>query len=1209
MSDLVSPSVPGFLGRVLNARAEPIGTCFQVVPGVLVTAFHVLDDLDGGRVGAEVRTDALSGGLAPAPGEVLAVAPDRDLGVLRRAEPLGDVVPGLASRGSVRLQTEAYLVGVPQLEDPGHEHRYLTATGAWRGPTERDGIEVGRFESVSVLPGMSGAPLLRISDGVVLGVVTGRYISGGFSMRDSVWVTHASDVAEVLSSVPGVTLHRELVFESGRASTVLATAAAGPRPPSDPVGLHEAATVAAAVLVPLDASCRGSGALADAVNWLSVQTALADGRGVDGARALRDRLLSRGLDPRVLLPGLPGHAEAVERWISPGPGFPDDPDEARATLATFVRVLTGQLDKDLFTNITRECRHHLGNALSGDRSVPTLRFLDALSGRLPEPISTSTEVVLPETAPSAGSTRVADEEGQRLDGPRRHTLNAAARHMCTLPAADPLFAGRRDLVSKIGDAIMDAMAERRSAIAFLSGRPGVGTSEVAVAVARNLAATFRGGAFYVNLHGLDPEARRSPRTVVRVVAEALGDDLGGGAMDDAEAFDRFAAHLDGERVLLVLDDARDAAHVAPLTRQAPSCALIVTSRDRLQEYSDADLRFVVEPLERADSVQILRTYAQDREHDPGDLAEIAALCDDVPLALRMIGSRIAADPRLDVSRLRRALEHELTRLDYMDAGARPVRAAIGLSYAVLRPNARRTLRLMSAFPGSTVTATSLAHCAETDRFRQELVLNRLTDHNLAWYATVPDHPDPPRARFSLFELIRLFAAERLEEDEAPDAIRDFRLRAIRYLRDRLIEINDQVAEADVSGELDPAPFHAAERVAEELAELDIASDLALNLWTLYSARREVDGVVALNTVRVGLFLKRGQPEKAANAALDNAEGLRGMDAAEQAAASCREAVRIGDAYALPQIVPRAEFKLSLILSDQERWRDALDAGERAAEAFRELGHLNSTMAAAVNNARLARRLADHAKALHWAESAARRARQIGDEKRQANAAFVIADASSALGDHSAALEASLTAERLSEKGEHFWNASVAASRAARAALHFGDMRTTQACYDRSFAHMEKSGDERAATQLAELLIDFSAVQVAERDNTAALATLERATEKAADASVPPLLRREARVRLAALRTFVEQASPQDDEPDVPPEPETGKAEEPSDPVLDNVLRLLEASRSGAVVDPEHMWPEVFRLLEQETRNPGANAAWWLIETLGQEADPPLALGS
>lgn len=53
--------VPGYLGRVLDADGTAVGTCFQVAAGVLVTAWHVLNDLDAGDPGATVSVDALNG--------------------------------------------------------------------------------------------------------------------------------------------------------------------------------------------------------------------------------------------------------------------------------------------------------------------------------------------------------------------------------------------------------------------------------------------------------------------------------------------------------------------------------------------------------------------------------------------------------------------------------------------------------------------------------------------------------------------------------------------------------------------------------------------------------------------------------------------------------------------------------------------------------------------------------------------------------------------------------------------------------------------------------------------------------------------------------------------------------------------------------------------------------------------------------------------
>jgi len=58
----VNARVPGYLGRVLEGDGSPVGTCFQVAPGVLVTAWHVLDDIGAGDEGARVAVDPLAGG-------------------------------------------------------------------------------------------------------------------------------------------------------------------------------------------------------------------------------------------------------------------------------------------------------------------------------------------------------------------------------------------------------------------------------------------------------------------------------------------------------------------------------------------------------------------------------------------------------------------------------------------------------------------------------------------------------------------------------------------------------------------------------------------------------------------------------------------------------------------------------------------------------------------------------------------------------------------------------------------------------------------------------------------------------------------------------------------------------------------------------------------------------------------------------------------
>ena len=94
--------VPAYLGRVLNAGGEPVGTCFQVAAGVLATAWHVLDDIGAGEIEAVVAVDPLAGGEARE-ATVVAIDPLADLAVLRVASPLGASIAGLRATDDVPL--------------------------------------------------------------------------------------------------------------------------------------------------------------------------------------------------------------------------------------------------------------------------------------------------------------------------------------------------------------------------------------------------------------------------------------------------------------------------------------------------------------------------------------------------------------------------------------------------------------------------------------------------------------------------------------------------------------------------------------------------------------------------------------------------------------------------------------------------------------------------------------------------------------------------------------------------------------------------------------------------------------------------------------------------------------------------------------------------------------------------------------------------
>ena len=199
--------VPGYLGRVLDGGA-PVGTCFQVAPGVLVTAWHVLEDIGAASDEARVRIDPLAGGDA-FDAAVARLDSVRDLAVLTSVASLPAVAGPLTATDQIPLHEKVTVTGYAVLDDPGHRYRFLDAPGEWAGGTTRDDtLPLGRMTSGAVLPGMSGGPVIRDSDQAVAGVVSGRYNSADGWLAGTVWVVRTEDLTVLLDGIAAVTMRQ-----------------------------------------------------------------------------------------------------------------------------------------------------------------------------------------------------------------------------------------------------------------------------------------------------------------------------------------------------------------------------------------------------------------------------------------------------------------------------------------------------------------------------------------------------------------------------------------------------------------------------------------------------------------------------------------------------------------------------------------------------------------------------------------------------------------------------------------------------------------------------------------------------------------------------------------------------------------------------------------------------------------------------------------
>ena len=277
-----------------------------------------------------------------------------------------------------------------------------------------------------------------------------------------------------------------------------------------------------------------------------------------------------------------------------------------------------------------------------------------------------------------------------------------------LPTGTADFSGRAaelDVLTGLADEA--AGGSGTVVISVISGTAGVGKTALAVHWARQVADRFPDGQLFVSLRGYDPSG------IPVTPAEAILDILGALAVP----VERMPAGLDaraalyrsvfaGRRMLIILDNARDANQVRPLLPGSPGCMVIVSSRNQLTSLIAAEgaRPLDLDLLSEADARELMarRIGAQRLTAEPAAAAELLALCARLPLALCIMGARAAARPDFPLATLTCGLRDARDRLDALDAGDGPgsVRAVISCSYVGLCAPSARMFRLVGVHPGS-----------------------------------------------------------------------------------------------------------------------------------------------------------------------------------------------------------------------------------------------------------------------------------------------------------------------------------------------------------------------------------------------------------------------------------------------------------------------------------------------------------------------------
>ncbi|KND23704.1 AfsR/SARP family transcriptional regulator [Streptomyces acidiscabies] len=609
-----------------------------------------------------------------------------------------------------------------------------------------------------------------------------------------------------------------------------------------------------------------------------------------------------------------------------------------------------------------------------------------------------------------------------------------------LPVAVRGFTGRTEELARL-DAFLTTAPSAPVVISAVSGTAGVGKTSLAVHWGHRVRKSFPDGQLYVNLRGFDPGgSSRDPAEALRAFLDALEVPparIPAGL--DAQAA-LYRSLLADRRMLVVLDNARDADQVRPLLPGAPGCLVLVTSRNRLTSLAAVEgaHMFAIDVLSSAEAESMLadRLGGPRTATDPAAVAEITARCAGLPLALAVVSARAAAQPNLPLAVLAGELRDGNSRLDALDAGdhATRVRAVFSWSYKALSPAAARLFRLLGLHPGPDISAPAATSLAGEPPARTRLLLAELTTAHLL--------AEPTPGRYSFHDLLRAYAGElaRAEDDE------DGRRRAAHRILDHYLHtaLKAQRLLGPPADRVVPAPVRPGV-LPEEPADRDAA-------MTWFTADHSVLSAALHQAARDGFDTHAWQLAAALSTYHQRAVLWSEWAAAHTVALAAAE--RLGD-RAAQACALRNIANAQSSLGRQEDARARLD---RAMRLYRELGDPAGEAHTHLALGRVSTRQERRAEALTHSRRAVDLFAVAGERGWQGMALNNVGWDHTLLGRHRQAVDLGRRALALLEGAGHLSGEAHTWDTLGYAHHHLGEYAQAAACYERAARLFHELGD-------------------------------------------------------------------------------------------------------------------------------------------------------
>ena len=322
------------------------------------------------------------------------------------------------------------------------------------------------------------------------------------------------------------------------------------------------------------------------------------------------------------------------------------------------------------------------------------------------------------------------------------------------PEGGPLLGRQAELA-----AIQQRLDDPTTRLVTLQAIGGMGKTRLALAIAHLRQRDYLNGVCFVPL-----ATATIGEELDTAVAQAVGLELVGSKT-------QLLDFLREREMLLVLDNVEQMVDVVvswirPLLAQAPDVQFLITSRERLQLREEWVLPLSGLSLAAADlsALDFLRRratqFAPDLPEDTATVATLHHICqlvNGVPLALELAAAALAYhSPAHVAAELAQNIDFLRTQLRDLPERHRSMRAVFAHSWSLLTLVEQRGFAQLSVFQGSFDLAAAMA-VSQVDRFVLESLLAK---------SLIQRHAD---GRYTLHELLRQFAAEKLAADETLEA--------------------------------------------------------------------------------------------------------------------------------------------------------------------------------------------------------------------------------------------------------------------------------------------------------------------------------------------------------------------------------------------------------------------------------------------------------